>query len=163
MFAVIHLDILRDNREQKGWDFEDFPVTIHDETINTGDYTLAELCRHDDERDTYYPSYAVERKAGQDFVSSITRGRDRFREEIKRTSDWDSELLVLIEEPRRKFKRQYGFMKHRDVEWSQISGTVERWEHYYNVDFQFVGTRERAQRKAFDALAAKLRSTLVAD
>jgi ERCC4-type nuclease len=163
VFAVIHLDILRDNREQKGWDFENFPVTVHDETINTGDYTLAELCRHDSEKDTYYPRYAVERKAGQDFVSSITSGRDRFREEIKRTSDWDSELLVLIEEPRRTFKRQEGFMRYRDVTWPQISGTVEKWERYYNVDFNFVGTRERAQQKAFDALGAKLRATLVSD
>lgn len=160
---MIHLEILRDNREQKGWDFENFPVTVHDETINTGDYTLAELCRHDPEKDTYYPRYAVERKAGQDFVSSITRDRERFQEEVKRTSDWDSELLVLIEEPRRTFKRQQGFMNYRDVTWPQIEGTVDSWQRHYNVDFQFVGTRERAQQKAFDALGAKLRASLVSD
>jgi ERCC4-type nuclease len=157
---MIHLNILRDNREQKPWEFEEFPVTIYNKTVNTGDYTLAEFCDHDEENDTYYPRYAVERKGGQDFIQSITRSRDRFLAEVKRASDWDSELLVLIEEPRRTFKRQQGFMRFRDVSWPQVSGTVEKWERYYNVSFEFVGTRERAMRKTFDALSSRLRSLL---
>lgn len=158
---MVHLNILRDNREQKGWDFEDFPATVRGETIKTGDYTLPELCDHDPDNDTYHPRYAVERKAGQDFIGSITSDRDRFKREINRTSDWDSKLHVLIEEPRRTFKRQERFMQYRDVTWSQIHGTVVKWERHYNVQFDFVGSRKRAQQKAFDMLAARLRTELM--
>lgn len=158
------LTILRDNREQKPWSFENFPAAdTKDVTIETGDYTLAEFCNHDEENDTYHPRYAIERKAGQDFLSSITRDRDRFLAEVKRTADWDSELRVLIEEPRRTFKRQQKFMRYRDVSWPQISGTVEKWERYYNVSFEFVGTRERAQKIAFDALSSRLRRILTSE
>jgi len=93
---MVFLNILRDNREQKGWDFENFAVAVEDKTLETGDYTLAEFCHHDEENDTYYPDYAVERKAGEDFVKSLTHDIDRFRKEVKRASDWDSKLLVLI-------------------------------------------------------------------
>lgn len=160
---MVQLHIIRDNREQKPWGFEDHDATISDETINTGDYTLKEFCDHDEDKDTYYPHYAVERKSGQDFIQSITRGRDRFQAEIKRASDWESDLLVLIEEPKKTFKRKRGFMRHRNVAWSQISGTVETWERYYNVDFRFVGTRKRAQQKAFDALSSRLRAKLTSE
>jgi ERCC4-type nuclease len=158
---MVLLDILRDNREQKGWDFEDLQATVEDVTISTGDYTVAPLCDYDPDNDTYHPFYAVERKAGQDFVSSITRNRTRFKKEIKRASDWDAPMLVLIEEPKRKFKRNLDFMKFRDVTWSQINGTVEKWERHYNVKFRYAGTRERAQGIAFDALQSQLRKSLV--
>lgn len=72
---VEQVTILRDNREQKDREFKEFGVAIRDETINTGDYTLGELCDHDEDRDTYYPRYAVKRKSGPDFIGSITQGR----------------------------------------------------------------------------------------
>lgn len=158
---MVHLTILRDNREQKPWEFKNLPVTTEGVTITTGDYTLAEFCDYDEENETYHPNYAIERKAGQDFISSITRDRDRFKKEIKRASDWDEKLRVLIEEPKRKFKRQMGFMQYRDVKWPQISGTIESWEKFYNVNFEFVGTRERAQQEAFKALSARLSGFLI--
>lgn len=157
---MVQHNILRDNREQKGWEFENHPVVISDETINTGDYTLAEFCDHDEEKDTYYPDYAIERKAGEDFVKSITIDRGRFLDEIKRASEWDSELIILIEESKTFFRRQRGFMKYRDVSPNQIFGTVNKWERYYNVDFRFAGNRERCQQIAFDTLTTRLRSHL---
>lgn len=160
---MVHLTILRDTRERKPWEFENFPVDTQNETITTGDYTLAEFCDHDEERDTYYPSYAIERKGGRDFVNSITRDRDRFQDEIKRASDWENELQVLIEEPKTLFSRERGFMKHNKVTTSQIFGTIESWERYYNVNFRFAGSRERCQQIAFDILSSRLRSTLVSD
>lgn len=158
---MVQLSILRDNREQKPWSFDDFDAEVRDATIKTGDYTLAELCDHDEENDTYYPRYAVERKSGEDFINSITRDRDRFKGEIDRAEDWESELLVLIEAPRRTFKRQEGFMRYRDVSWASISGTVEKWERYYNVNFRYAGSRERCQKIAFDVLFSQLRANLI--
>jgi ERCC4-type nuclease len=157
---MVHLDILRDNREQKPWSFDNYPVEVRGETINTGDYTLAEFCHHDPDNDTYHPRYAIERKGGDDFINSITRDRERFKKEIKRASDWECPLLVLIEEPKVTFKRGDGFMQYRDISASQIFGTVGTWERHYNVDFEFAGTRDRCQQMAFDALASRLRAVL---
>jgi ERCC4-type nuclease len=160
---MVHLDILRDNREQKGWEFDNFDATLHDETINTGDYTLAQLCGHDPDNDTYFPRFSVERKSGPDLVQSITRERERFQAEVKRALDWDSELVVMIEEPRRLFKRQEGFMTHNNITWPQINGTIESWEEHYNVSFEYAGSRGRAQKLTFDRLATELRAHLVRD
>lgn len=80
-----------------------------------------------------------------------------------RASDWSAPLLVLIEEPRRTFKRQQGFMHYRDVGWPQVKGTIEKWNQFYNVDFEFLGSRKRAQRRAVAALKAQLRSSLVGE
>jgi ERCC4-type nuclease len=160
---MVQFNILRDNREQKPWDFDNYPVTTEDVTLSTGDYTLPELCDYDEENDTYIPHFAIERKAGNDFVSSITHHRERFLREIKRTSEWESPLPVLIEEPKTLFRRQEGFMQYRDIAPSQIFGTVDDWESYYNVKFHFVGTRDRGQQFSYDSLASRLRSELISD
>lgn len=158
---MVHLTILRDNREQLPWEFDDFDVSVKDVTINTGDYTLAEFCDHDKRNDTYHPRYAVERKGGEDFIQSITYSRDRFEEEIKRASDWDSPLLVLIEEPETTFRRMRGFMEHHPkIVPKQIFGTIDSWERYYNVKFKFTGTRGRAQQEVVDSFSSRLRAIL---
>ena len=36
--------ILVDRREQKPWLFENYPVDTKEVTLETGDYTIAELC-----------------------------------------------------------------------------------------------------------------------
>ena len=158
---MVQLTIIRDNREQKPWSFENYPVETTGETITTGDYTLAEFCDHDEENNTYQPNFAIERKRGKDFVSSITRDRDRFLNEVKRAAEWECPMPVLIEEPRTTFKRMQGFMQYRDMSPKQIFGTVEKWERYYNVEFHFVGTRERAQQRAYESLATRLRTNLI--
>jgi len=154
------LTVIRDNRERKGWDFDRFPVTVVDATIKTGDYTLPEFCTQD-ENDTYYPRYAIERKGGRDFANSIHGDRDRFKAEIKRASDWDKRFPVLIEEPRRTFKRNSGFMQYFDsLHWPQVEGTVDSWTEAYNVEFRFEGSATRAERIAYDLLADRLRTHL---
>jgi ERCC4-type nuclease len=160
---MVHLTILRDNREQKPWEFDEFDVTLRNVTLNTGDYTLAEFCEVDD-NDTYYPKYAVERKSGSDFLQSITSNRERFKREIKRASDWECPLKVIIEEPKEpsRYHDDY-FMKLADISRSNILGTVDSWERYYNVNFVFAGNRSRAQQKAHSALLAQLRANLVSD
>lgn len=153
--------ILEDNRERKGWSFDNYPVDVEEATLNTGDYTVAELCDYDPEKDTYYPNYAIERKSGEDFIESIKWNRDRFKREIKRASDWDSPLMVLIEEPIMIFKRGHGFVQFYNITRSEIFGTVNEWERYYNVTFNFLGTRERCQKRAFESLGTKLRASLL--
>jgi ERCC4-type nuclease len=153
--------ILRDNREQTGWDFADYDASVSDETVKTGDYTVAEFCDHDPELDTYYPNFAVERKNGNDFIDSISSSRTRFKSEIARASDWPSPLHVVVEAPRQTFKRGTGFMQYREMQWSQISGTVEKWSEYMNVKFHFAPNAEMAEQRAYSILSSELASRLV--
>jgi ERCC4-type nuclease len=157
----MNFTILRDNRERKPWEFEQQEAEVSDETLETGDYSIAELCEYDVDRDTYIPNYAVERKSGDDFINSITRDRDRFEREIKRASDWASPMLVIIEEPKEPSRYQDTWIDYYDITRSQIFGTVDKWGQHYNVNFRFAGNRKRAQRIAFDCLGSALRASLV--
>jgi ERCC4-type nuclease len=158
---MVTIEILRDTREQKPWSFDGFDVEVRDATLETGDYTLAEFCDHDEELDTYYPWYAIERKSGDDFISSITSRRKQFESEIKRASDWDSPLLVLIEEPREASRYSSHFIDYFDIERSQVFGTVEKWERYYNVQFRFGMNRKHCQQIANATLRNELRAGLI--
>lgn len=155
------LTILRDNREQKPWAFSDQPASVSDATISTGDYTLAEFCEHDDELDTYQPNFAIERKSGPDFISSITADRQRFRSELERAAEWEEPMPVLIEHPMTTFKRGLDFMKYRNVSWASVKGTVDSWQRHYNVEFIFTGGRQEAQRRAFELLSSHLLNELL--
>jgi len=161
---MVHLTVLRDTREQRGWEFENFDVTTKDVTLRTGDYTLAEFCDHDEEKNTYYPEYAIERKSGDDFMSSITRDMDRFQDEICRASDWTSPLLVVVEEPKTpsRYHRSH-FIDFHDVDREQVFTTVDTLENCYNVEFRFAGDRTGAQRIVYDLLSSRLRAILTSE
>jgi hypothetical protein len=158
---MIEHTILRDNREKYPWSFDSTPATTRDETINTGDYTISELCDHDEERNTYKPNYAIERKSGSDLVDTLTRGYGRFQKEVKRASDWRSELLVLVEEPKWKFRNCLEFFSYTVTSSERIFNTIDLFENEYNVCFEFVNGRGNAQKRAFEILESELASSLV--
>jgi len=161
---MVTITILRDNREKLPWEFENFDVTTRDVTLRTGDYTLAEFCDHDEENDTYYPEYAIERKNGDDFMSSITRDMDRFQDEIRRASDWSSPLLVVVEEPKTpsRYQRNH-FIDFYEADRDQVFATVDTLETKYNVQICFAGDRGRAQRMVHSTLLSRLRSVLTSE
>lgn len=155
--------ILRDNRERKPYDFETFPVEVENVTLRTGDYSIADFCGRDEKNDTYIPRFAVERKTGSDFLGSITTDRERFKEEIKRASEWAAPLEVVIEEPWTTYMHNLGFMGQRSVTPSQVEGTVREWQKYYNVKFQFLGDRTNGQNHAYEVLMGWLRGIITDD
>lgn len=158
---MVELTILTDNREKKPWLFTDMAET-ESVTLETGDYTIAELCDYDEESDVYYPEYAIERKSGDDFTLSISSDRDRFEKEIRRASDWESPLLVLIESTKSPSRYSNShFMDYTNLTRDQIFGTVDSWEKHYNVSFRFAGSRMQAQKIAFNKLLSELRSHLM--
>lgn len=159
----MELPIFYDSREQRPWSFEEQDATLTEVTLNTGDYTLPHFCEYSQSDGIYYPTFAVERKGGDDFVSSITQERERFRREIKRASDWDVPLQVVIEEPKLKFKRNRGFFRYRDVSAKMVFGTVDNWEQYFNVEFHFSRDRQSAQERSYTILRQNLAASLVAD
>ena len=144
--------ILVDRREQKPWLFENYPVDTREVTLETGDYTIAELCEYNDEYDTCVPSLAVERKSGPDLLQSITHEHARFRREIVRAEDWDEPLQIYVEEPWGTFMNNRRFMDYRDVSPAQVNGIVTTMGRKYNADFNFYSDRQRAEQAAFDKL-----------
>lgn len=153
------LTILADNREQKGWNFTNYPVELHNTTLATGDYAIPQLCDYDNRLDTYEPHFAVERKSGSDFLQSITHSRTRFQDEIKRATGWDEPLMVHVEEPWQNFQNRYSdVLRYRKIYPSQIEGTVNSWQEHYNVDFKFFSSRREAEQATFDALMTAYRA-----
>lgn len=145
--------ILGDTREQKGYTFDRYPVEFETATLSTGDYTIAEFCDHDESLDTYHPRFAIERKAPNDLLSSITGdARERFKAEIKRASEWPEPLKVVVEAPWSMFENNHGVMQYRGLTPAQVTGTVREWSEYYNVEFHFFSDRHSAEQFAFDEL-----------
>lgn len=141
--------VLRDTREQRPWTFDHLPVKTRDVTLSTGDYTIQAYCRHDPERDTYRPHFAVERKSGHDFLTTITWGRDRFERELQRAVQLTQPLAVVVETSWQTLLRNRGCMAWRDIHPNQVTGTVTAWTNHYNVAFYFTETRRRAELCAF--------------
>jgi len=141
--------ILRDTRERRPWTFEGCPVETRDVTLATGDYAVPGHCTRDPEADTYHPRFAVERKTGHDFLTSLTHDRERFESELRRAAGWSQPLSVVVETSWETLLRDRGCMAWRDVHPNQVAGTVTAWAHRYNVAFRFVETRRRAELCAF--------------
>lgn len=135
--------ILRDTREQDdyGYYFEDYPIEVKEVTLETGDYAVQEPGYYGN-NSTYYPPFAVERKAKDDLVSSLIKpARDRFEDEIDRAEDWEAPMPVVVESPLDAFRKgQY----YSDIHPNSILGTVKKWPNYKNVEFFF-------KRGAYDA------------
>ncbi|MFB6092477.1 MAG: ERCC4 domain-containing protein [Haloquadratum sp.] len=147
--GLLPATILRDTREQRPWTFDGFAVETRDVTLATGDYAVPTDCTHDPEVDTYHPAFAVERKSGHDFLSSLTWERERFASELRRADEWPQPLAVVVETSWDTLLRNRGCMAQRDVHPNQIVGTLSAWTRHHNVAFYFVDTRDRAELCAF--------------
>ena len=131
--------ILVDTREQTPWEFEN--VYFHGEkrtfptrraTLKSGDYTLEGL-----------ESFAaIERKSLTDFLSSITRGRDRFKREMERLADFRSKAIIVEQPLDDAFNaREFGSLVNPD----SIAGTIASWGARYGIQFLFCRNRASAQ------------------
>jgi ERCC4-type nuclease len=147
--SSIPATVLRDTREQRPWTFDGCGVETRDVTLSTGDYAVPADCTHDPESDTYHPQFAVERKSGHDFLTTLTWERDRFTSELRRAGEWPQPLVVVVETPWEALLRNRGCMAWRNVHPNQIVGTLSAWTRHYNVTFRFVDTRRHAELCAF--------------
>lgn len=145
--------ILQDTREKQPWTFDGCPVETRAVTLSTGDYALAAHCRRDPAVDTYHPQFAVERKSGPDFLSSISWHRDRFERELRRATHWPHPLAVVVETAWQTLLGNRGCMASRDLHPNQVAGTVDSWVDCYNVEFHFADTRREAERCGLLVLA----------
>ena len=132
--------ILIDTREKKPFPFESYDVTTTWQKLDTGDYSI----------EGYSNRFAIERKAKDDFLRSISHERERFEEELERAISFDIPMAIVVEAPWREFRNgDY----RRNVPVNSIEGTVKAWENRHNIEWYFEENRSAAQRKTLELLA----------
>ena len=78
--------IVRDSREQLGYDFDRFEgVTVHRAALESGDYSLP----------GHEHLVAVERKELNDLIGCLTTGRERFKKELHRLRPYHLKAVVV--------------------------------------------------------------------
>lgn len=140
--------IVVDTRENKPFSFEEYPVEVLQNTIETGDYAVHQP-DHYGNHDTLEAPFAVERKAAGDFVSSVSSSRERFKREIKRAADWPAPMPIVVEKPWIHFSQGNYYA---NVHPNALSGTVDTWGEAYNCQFFFRDNRKDAEDFTYEML-----------
>jgi DNA excision repair protein ERCC-4 len=132
--ALPLLRVWYDTREQN--QFDAIPgVVLERVSLPTGDYST-ELLQLDG---------VIERKSVLDFASSITHGRERFEDEVRRMRDYRWKAIVVegsID----------AVWREREVHPHSVIGTVASFLARHDVPVLFAGTRVAAARLAFGTL-----------
>lgn len=126
--------ILQDDREKTPFRFADNPEIedVQTERMETGDYTTPAL----------RGVAAVERKSLEDLAGSLGSGRDRFEAEVDRASTMEY-FVVVIESPRHLVQKYADAGAKSCPHYfcntypKSITGTVDSWPTYKNVDFHW--------------------------
>lgn len=80
------LRIVVDTREQRALSFECWPdIEVVGAKLEAGDYSIV----------GYEDRFTLERKSISDLVGSLTSGRDRFRREMERLSDYEFKAVLV--------------------------------------------------------------------
>lgn len=129
--------VVSDSREKLPYSFSSDVSTV-EKALETGDYTI----------EGFEDVFAVERKTLPDFLKSITWDRERFKKEIVRADDMIA-FVVVIEAPQKQILE---WDYDRDVHPNSVIGTIDNWEKYHTVEFQWAGDRENAEKITHDTL-----------
>jgi len=82
---VDRVRIVVDTREQEPYAFDPQRVTVVRRALPAGDYSV----------EGWEGAVAVERKTLEDFVSTVIRGRARFRKELRRLEGYEAACVVV--------------------------------------------------------------------
>jgi ERCC4-type nuclease len=132
------LQIIRDTREQNGFEFAGFPCTVTAGTLEAGDYALAGFERR----------VAIERKSIQDLVGCLTGERPRFERELQRLKAMDA-AAVVVEQPQSVLRLGH-FRSRMDAgaAWQSCLALSMR----YRIPFWFCDSRADAEAVTFNFL-----------
>ena len=132
--TALPLLVLVDSREQTPW--EPLPgVTMTRATLDAGDYTT----------ETLQGRAVIERKSTSDFASTITHGRERFEDELRRLREYERKVVV-VEGDISDVYRSTAAHPH------SILGTVASLTARWDCPVIFAGNRAGAARLAFGIL-----------
>ena len=142
-------EIIRDTREQQGWDFESYDKCkgIIRQKLDTGDYTVKGL----------ESVLCIERKASTREISlNLGKERSRFVAEIERMSEfrWAYIVCEFSINDLMAFPENSGIPKRR-WKYLRLNGkfmwkTLCEFEEKYNVKTLFCGDRIKAEEKVTD-------------
>lgn len=128
-----HLEILIDTREQQPLEFKNSKSL----KLDFGDYTLG---------GSDYSYTYVDRKAEQDFKSTMTVGFERFRRELQRVKDFDSFLFIVIESDINKIYKNNLYGPHKsNLKYVYHNMRLLMHEFADHCQFIFAGDREQSQ------------------
>jgi len=137
--------ILIDSREQNPYNFKGEITKVT--TIKTGDYSIEVIGQ------SLQTEIAIERKSLNDFVGSITSGRERFEKEIVRAKELKYFAIIIecdwedIENHRYESKMPV----------NSVLGTITGWSVKYNIPIIVGGKRNRCEDIVKRLLLAYLR------
>jgi ERCC4-type nuclease len=133
---VCPFTVIVDTREQAPWHFlniEPWKIVplITDRALESGDYSIAGA----------ESRIAIERKSVQDFLSSITAGRDRFEREFERLSVYEHASVVVEGD----WDDVFNALKSTKINADSVVGTVASWTMRYRVHWWFCFSRRHAE------------------
>jgi hypothetical protein len=129
-----NVEVLVDSREQQPITFN--KIKTYNAKLDFGDYTLS---------GEDFSGIFIDRKSLNDFVGTMSGGFDRFERELKRADEFDSYVVVLVEESFKKFLN----FKQSNAALAKSKITPEYIKHqmrlllrnHSNVQFLFVDGR----------------------
>jgi len=139
--AVKSMIIIVDSREQAPWT-NYFKAQTRVETLPTGDYSIAGLT----------DKITIERKSLPDLISSLTRDRDRFVNELIRMQSFDEAYVIVEADYSEMAKGHY----RSDANPNSMIESVVALSHRY-CPFYFCGHAGMAARFAESLLTRYLR------
>ncbi len=133
--------IIIDTREKDPWTFEGYPEApqVRTGTLRSGDYSLEGF---------QASGVAVERKSAADLFGSMTKGRLRLYNELRRLSGFGLAALV-VEASETTLLR--GSARTR-INPGRMVRTLYEWAARFGVQLHFCDGRRLAERKAYRLL-----------
>ena len=128
------LTVIVDTREQRPYSY---PGAIRG-TLTTGDYSVA----------GFEDRVAVERKSFDDLFNTLGRGRDRFRRECERLSEFDYAAIV-IESDVEAILAGHPISKMSPA---AVLNTLFKWSIRFGIAVWFTGDRESGQAATYRIL-----------
>jgi len=143
-------DLVVDTREQNPLPFRKCITG----TLSYGDYAAKV-------EDDYLP-VVFERKSPNDLWGTITKGHDRFKEEILRASDKGDKLIVIVECSYSDFiNKKFDGSYHSNLPVHVVIKILHKLQVRYNLEFVFCNNRSEACsyiRNYFNALNEEYQS-----
>ena len=128
---MMPIPILVDTREQLPFEFSEPHYVVVKGTLKSGDYSLV----------GFESQVAVERKSLQDFIGSITQGRDRFERELERLRGYAFARVVVEGSIADVLAKRY----RSNASPQSVIGTAFAFDARY-CPVVWAGNREMAQR-----------------
>jgi ERCC4-type nuclease len=135
------LIILRDTREQRGWDFASVapPPIVEVATLKTGDYSLK----------GYENQICIERKSLIDAYGTFGQGRTRFQRELERMVTYQFAAVVIEADWHSIVKRPPSRSRLNP---KTVVASIAAWSQRFGVHFWTCPNREFAERWTYRLL-----------